>query len=300
MSQLKNDLLLRALRKEKLERPPVWMMRQAGRYLPDYIKLRSQYDFFTRVQTPELATAITLQPVDQVGVDAAIIFSDILVIPQAMGLEVQMEEGRGPFLPKTIRTEKDIEALNTANVEHHLKYVMEALSLTKKELNGRVPLIGFAGAPWTLLCYMIEGRGSKTWDKAKQFAYTEPELAHALLQKITTITIEYLKAQVRAGADTVQVFDSWAGSLSPADFKQFAQPYLLQIADALKDDVPVILFPKGTWYALKELSESSASGIGIDWTITPQVARQLTNNNITLQGNINPAKLLAPIPQIKQ
>jgi uroporphyrinogen decarboxylase len=300
MSQLQNDLLLRALRKEKVERPPVWMMRQAGRYLPDYIKLRNKYDFFTRVQTPELATAITLQPVDQVGVDAAIIFSDILVIPQAMGLEVLMEEGKGPSLPKTIKTQQDIDALNTENAPEHLKYVLDALSLTKKELNGRVPLIGFAGAPWTLLCYMIEGKGSKTWDKAKQFAYTEPKLAHSLLQKITTITIEYLKAQVRAGADTVQVFDSWAGSLSPADFKQFAQPYLLQIVDALKDDAPVILFPKGTWYALKELSESSASGIGIDWTITPQVARQLTNNNITLQGNFDPAKLLAPIPQIKQ
>ncbi|HJW15886.1 MAG TPA: uroporphyrinogen decarboxylase, partial [Flavisolibacter sp.] len=277
MSQLQNDLLLRALRKEKVERPPVWMMRQAGRYLPDYIKLRNKYDFFTRVQTPELATAITLQPVDQVGVDAAIIFSDILVIPQAMGLEVLMEEGKGPSLPKTIKTKQDIDALNTEHAADHLKYVLDALTLTKKELNGRVPLIGFAGAPWTLLCYMIEGKGSKTWDKAKQFAYTEPELAHALLQKITTITIDYLKAQVRAGADTVQVFDSWAGSLSPADFKAFAQPYLLQIADALKDDAPVILFPKGTWYALKDLSQSSASGIGIDWTITPQVARELSN-----------------------
>src|SRR6185295_12835223 len=174
MTPLKNDLLLRALRKEKVERPPVWMMRQAGRYLPDYIKLRSKYDFFTRVQTPELATAITLQPVDQVGVDAAIIFSDILVIPQAMGLEVLMEEGKGPSLPKTIKTKADIN-----------------------ELNGRVPLIGFAGAPWTILCYMIEGKGSKTWDKAKQFAYTETALAHELLQKITDITISYLKLQVK-------------------------------------------------------------------------------------------------------
>jgi uroporphyrinogen decarboxylase len=300
MNNLKNDLLLRALRKEKVERPPVWMMRQAGRYLPDYIKLRNQYDFFTRVQTPELATAITLQPVDQVGVDAAIIFSDILVIPQAMGLEVLMEEGKGPSLPKVISNKKDIDALVTENVEESLKYVTDALSLTKKELNGRVPLIGFAGAPWTLLCYMVEGKGSKTWDKAKQFAYTEPELAHRLLQKITNITINYLKAQVKAGADTVQVFDSWAGSLSPADFKIFAQPYLLQIADGLKDDAPVILFPKGTWHALKDLSESSASGIGIDWTITPEYARMLTNNNITLQGNFDPAKLLAPIPKIRQ
>ena len=299
MSEQKNDLLLRALRKETVERPPVWMMRQAGRYLPDYIKLREKYDFFTRVQTPELATEITLQPVEQIGVDAAIIFSDILVIPQAMGVEVLMEEGKGPFLPKTVSTEQDIKALNTASVEGHLKYVTDALALTKKELNGRVPLIGFAGAPWTLLCYMVEGKGSKTWEKAKQFAYTQPELAHALLQKITNITIDYLKAQINAGADCVQVFDSWAGSLSPADFKIFAQPYLLRIADAVKDNAPVILFPKGSSYALKDLSESSASAIGIDWCITPQCARAFTGNNITLQGNFDPAKLLAPAPQIK-
>jgi len=300
MSELKNDLLLKALRKEKVERPPVWMMRQAGRYLPDYIKLRDKYDFFTRVQTPELATEITLQPVNQVGVDAAIIFSDILVIPQAMGLEVLMEEGKGPSLPKTIKTQKDIDELNISDAEEHLKYVLNALALTKKELNDRVPLIGFAGAPWTILCYMIEGKGSKTWDKAKQFAYTEPELTHALLEKITSITIDYLKAQVKAGADTVQVFDSWAGSLSPEDFKTYAQPYLIQIADAVKDSAPVILFPKGSWYALKDLAGSSASGLGIDWTVSPKMARELTNNNITLQGNFDPAKLLAPIPQIKK
>ncbi len=300
MSDLKNDLLLRALRKEKVERPPVWMMRQAGRYLPDYIKLRNKYDFFTRVQTPELATAITLQPVDQIGVDAAIIFSDILVIPQAMGLEVLMEEGKGPSLPKTIATQKDIDALITTGAEESLSYVMNALSLTKKELNGRVPLIGFAGAPWTILCYMVEGKGSKTWDKAKQFVYTEPAMAHQLLQKITDITIQYLKAQVKAGADTVQVFDSWAGSLSPADFKLYAQPYLLQIADALQEDAPVILFPKGSWYALNDLSKSSAAGLGIDWCVLPQMARELTGNNITLQGNFDPSKLLGPIADIKK
>ena len=300
MPHLKNDLLLRALRNEKVERPPVWMMRQAGRYLPDYLKLKAKYDFFTRVQTPELATAITLQPVDQVGVDAAIIFSDILVIPQAMGLEVLMEEGRGPSLPQTIKTKKDIDALVTTGVDDSLHYVMDALALIKKELNGRVPLIGFAGAPWTILCYMVEGKGSKTWEKAKQFAYTETKLAHQLLQKITDITILYLKAQAGAGADTVQVFDSWAGSLSPADFKTFAQPYLLQIADALQHDVPVILFPKGSWYALRELSHSSAAGLGIDWCVAPQVARELTGNRITLQGNFDPARLLAPIPEIKK
>jgi uroporphyrinogen decarboxylase len=297
---LKNDLLLRALRKENVERPPVWMMRQAGRYLPDYIKLRNKYDFFTRVQTPELAAAITLQPVDQVGVDAAIIFSDILVIPQAMGLEVLMEEGKGPSLPKTITSQKDIDALITTGAEESLAYVMNALKLTKKELDGRVPLIGFAGAPWTLLCYMVEGKGSKTWDKAKQFVYSQPAMAHQLLQKITDITIDYLKGQVKAGVDTVQVFDSWAGSLSPVDFKIYAQPYLLQIADALKDDAPVILFPKGSWYALKDLSECSAAGIGIDWCVSPQTARELTGNKITLQGNFDPSMLLAPIPEIKK
>ena len=297
---LQNDLLLKALRGEHTERVPVWMMRQAGRYLPDYMKLKAKYDFFTRVQTPELATAITLQPIDQVGVDAAIIFSDILVIPQAMGLEVLMEEGKGPSLPKVIQTQADIDALVIEGVEESLHYVTDALALTKKELNGRVPLIGFAGAPWTILCYMVEGKGSKTWDKAKQFAYVQPALAHQLLQKITNITIKYLKAQVKAGADTVQVFDSWAGSLSPADFKIFAQPYLLQIADALKDDAPVILFPKGTWHALSDLSKSSAAGIGIDWCIDPAMARAFTNNSITMQGNFDPAKLLAPIPEIRK
>ena len=300
MQQLKNDLLLKALRREEVIRPPVWMMRQAGRYLPDYMKLRAKYDFFTRVQTPELATEITLQPIEQVGVDAAIIFSDILVIPQAMGLKVLMEEGKGPLLPNVIKTQKDIDALVTDNVEEELNYVTMALSLTKQELNGRVPLIGFAGAPWTILCYMVEGKGSKTWEKAKQFCFTQPDLAHQLLQKITDTTIGYLKAQAKAGADVLQVFDSWSGSLGPGDFKLFAQPYMIQIADALKDIAPVILFPKGSWYALKELSNSSASGLGIDWCITPQMARELTDNKITLQGNFDPAKLLLPVAEIKK
>jgi uroporphyrinogen decarboxylase len=300
MSELTNDLLLRALRGEQLSRPPVWMMRQAGRYLPDYIKLRKQYDFFTRVQTPELACEITLQPVDQVGVDAAIIFSDILVIPQAMGMTVLMEEGRGPLLPDVIENSADIDALITDDTEERLGYVMQALSLTKKELNGRVPLIGFAGAPWTLLCYMVEGKGSKTFDKAKQFCFTQPHLAHQLLQKITDVTIKYLKAQVKAGADIVQVFDSWSGMLSPADFKIFAQPYLIQIADAVSTDAPVILFPKGSWYALADLSNSSAAGLGLDWSVTPALAREMTGSRITLQGNFDPSKLLARIPQIKK
>jgi uroporphyrinogen decarboxylase len=276
------------------------MMRQAGRYLPDYIKLREKYDFFTRVETPELACEITLQPVDQVGVDAAIIFSDILVIPQAMGMKVLLEEGRGPLLPDVIKIEADVDNLIMDDVEERLSYVMKALEMTSKALDGRVPLIGFAGAPWTLLCYMVEGKGSKTFDKAKQFCFTQNELAHKLLQKITDVTIKYLKAQVKAGANMLQVFDSWSGMLSPADFKTYAQPYLVQIADALKDDVPVILFPKGSWYALKDLSYTSAAGLGLDWTVTPQLARELTGDRVTLQGNFDPSKLLAPIPQIKK
>ncbi|PWU04592.1 MAG: uroporphyrinogen decarboxylase [Bacteroidetes bacterium] len=297
---LKNDILLRTLRGEETERPPVWMMRQAGRYLPDYMKLKAQYDFFTRIQTPELAAAITLQPIDQVGVDAAIIFSDILVIPQALGLEVLMEEGKGPLLPKTIQNKNDIDALDGQNVEEKLSYVLSAISLTKEELNSRVPLIGFAGAPWTILCYMVEGKGSKSFDKAKQFCFTQPELAHQLLQKITDTTIDYLKAQVKAGADLVQVFDSWSGMLSPVDFSIFAQPYLLQIASALSPVAPVILFPKGSWYALPELSKSSASAIGIDWAIDPQLARKMAGTNMVLQGNFDPVKLLLPIPELRK
>lgn len=296
----KDHLLLKALRQEKVERPPVWMMRQAGRYLPEYMELRRKYDFFTRVETPELACEITLQPVDLVGVDAAILFSDILVIPQAMGLEVQLVEKKGPYLPKTTRTKEAIDQLVVAEAADHLSYVYDAVSLTKKELNNRVPLIGFAGAPFTILCYMVEGQGSKTFGTAKQFCFSQPELAHQLLDKITTVTIAYLKRKVAAGADVIQVFDSWSGLLSHQDFKEFSQPYLERISDALSEEVPVILFPKGSWYALEDLSKSSASAIGIDWCLTPQQARTLSNNSITLQGNFDPSKLLMPIPQIQK
>ncbi len=297
---LKNDLLLRTLRKEKVSRPPVWMMRQAGRYLPQYIELRRKYDFFTRVQTPELACAITLQPVDIIGVDAAIIFCDILVIPQALGMTVLMEEGKGPLLPNTIKTLKDIELLDENRITEKLDYVFKALTLTKKELNSRVPLIGFAGAPFTLLCYMIEGKGSKGFEKAKAFCFAHPELAHKLLRKITQATITYLKGQAQAGADVVQVFDSWSGLLSPEDFDRFASPYLIQIADALAPHVPVILFPKGSGYALHSLSQhQSVSGIGIDWGIQPSKARHDSQNNVVLQGNFDPSKLSMLPAEIK-
>ena len=298
--QLQNDLLLRVLRGEPAERVPVWMMRQAGRYLPEYIALRNKYDFFTRVQTPELAAEITLQPIDIVGVDAAIIFSDILVIPQAMGLTVEMVEGRGPMLPEVVRTQNDVDKLITQDVPEHLDYVMKALQCTKDGLAGRAPLIGFAGAPFTILCYMVEGKGSKTWDKAKEFMYTQPQVAHSLLQKITDVTIQYLKAQVKAGADAVQVFDSWAGCLSPADFKTYAQPYLLQISEALAPHAPVIIFAKGSWYALKDLAASTASALGVDWCIAPQVAREFTGNTKVLQGNFDPSKLLSPVEEIRK
>lgn len=302
MNPLKNDLFLRALRGETVERPPVWMMRQAGRYLPDYMRLRRQYDFFTRVQTPELATEITLQPIDQIGVDAAIIFSDILVVPQAMNVEVLLEEGRGPVLPNTIKSMQDVEALTSDPVEalQHLDYMTRSLQLTKAELNGRVPLIGFTGAPWTLLCYMVEGKGSKSFDQAKAFCHSQPEAAHALLQKLTDVNIAYLKMQIQSGADAVQVFDSWSGMLSPQDFNKWSLPYLKQIAQALMDDAPVILFAKGSWYALEELSNTGAAALGLDWTMPPQLARQQTGNRVTLQGNFDPAALLAPIPQIRK
>ncbi len=295
---LKNDLLLRTLRGEATERVPVWMMRQAGRFLPEYRVLREKYSFFERCQTPELAATITLQPVDIVGVDAAILFSDILVVPQAMGLEVQMIESKGPVLPEPILTAADLSRIQVPNVDETLGYVFDAIKLIKQELNGRVPLIGFAGAPWTLLCYMVEGKGSKTFDKAKQFCYTQPELAHTVLQMITDTTIAYLKGQAKAGADVVQIFDSWGGLLSPHDFENLSLKYMRQIVAALKDEVLTIVFAKGAWQSLDAMAATGAAGLGIDWCIKPQMARQLAGENITLQGNFDPAKLLAPIPVI--
>lgn len=296
---MKNHLLLQALNGEKTERVPVWMMRQAGRYLPEYMVLRDKYDFFTRVQTPELATAITLQPVDIVGVDAAIIFSDILVVPQAMGLEVQLIESKGPFLPKTIETQQDIDMLQVEGAALNLQYVYDALAMTKSELNGRVPLIGFAGAPFTLLCYMVDGKGSKNFEKTKQWCLKNPNLASQVLDKITTVTIEYLNMQIKAGADCVQVFDSWSGILSKNDFDTWCLPYLKRIADGVSPNAPVILFPKGSWYALNDLAQTTCSGIGIDWTIDAAYARK-NGANKTLQGNFDPSHLYLPIPQLKK
>jgi uroporphyrinogen decarboxylase len=300
MSPLQNDLLLRTLRREPTERTAVWMMRQAGRYLPDYIKLKEKYSFFERCQTPELAAAITIQPVEQIGVDAAILFSDILVVPQAMGMEVQMVEGTGPILPVPIRNQADLNRLQGAEVRERLCYVYEAIRLTKKMLNGRVPLIGFAGAPWTLLCYMVQGRGSKTFDEAKTFCYCYPELARRLLESITIATIAYLEGQVEAGVDVLQIFDSWGGLLGKHDFEQWSLPYIQQIISTLKGKVLTIIFAKGAWQSLGSLAATGADGLGIDWCVEPKTARQLAGDGITLQGNFDPAKLLSPIETMSQ
>jgi uroporphyrinogen decarboxylase len=297
---IKNDLILRTLRGETTERTPVWMMRQAGRYLPDYRVLRDQYDFFTRVQTPELAAKITLQPVDQIGVDAAILFSDILVVLQAMGLEVQLIENKGPVLPDPVRSEADIQRIRVPDVDETLGYVFDAIRLTKKELNQRVPLIGFAGAPWTLLCYMVEGKGSKTFDTAKTFCYCQPQLAHRLLQMLTDTSIAYLRRQVQAGADVIQLFDSWGGLLSPEDFEIFSLQYMRQIIHSLKQECPTILFAKGAWGSIREIVDTGTTAIGLDWSIRPVTARAMAGKEVVLQGNFDPAKLLSPIPELKK
>lgn len=296
---MNNDLLLRALRGEDVERPPVWMMRQAGRYLPEYQELRRKYSFFERVETPELAAEITMQPIERFGPDAAIIFSDILVIPQALGFEVTMNEGEGPRLPEPVRTASQAFAVTVPDVENRLHYVMDALRITKERLAGRASLIGFAGAPWTILCYMVEGKGSKDFARVKQFCYTQPEAARHLLDVISEATIRYLKAQIQAGAQAVQVFDSWAGLLGPEDFSEWAFPWLKKISESI-DEAPVILYPKGSWYALERLAfKTNAAAIGVDWTVSPEYAREATRNSITLQGNFDPSKLMLPPAEIK-
>lgn len=297
---IKNDLFLRALKGETVERPPVWMMRQAGRYLPDFMKIKEKYDFFTRCRTPELATEITVMPIHQVGTDAAILFSDILVVPQAMNIEVEMKPGVGPWLPNPIRSAQDVKDAVVPDVHEELGYVYDAIKMTKKELDNEVPLIGFAGSPWTIFCYCVQGQGSKNFDKAKQFCFSNPVAAHELLQKITDTTIAYLKGKVEAGVDAVQVFDSWGGMLSPEDYQLFSWKYIQQIIDALKDDIPVIAFGKGCWFALDQMAQSGVSALGVDWTCSPENARKFTNNSITLQGNFDPSRLLSPIPDIER
>ncbi|KQC32158.1 uroporphyrinogen decarboxylase [Nonlabens sp. YIK11] len=297
---IKNDLFLRALRGETVERPPVWMMRQAGRYLPDFMKLKEKYDFFTRCQTPELATEITVMPIDQIGPDAAILFSDILVIPQAMNIEVQMKPGVGPWLPNPIRSAADLDRVVVPDVADSLSYVMEAIDMTKDALANRVPLIGFAGSPWTILCYCVQGQGSKNFDKAKEFCFTQPEAAHELLQRITDTTIAYLHEKVKHGVNAVQVFDSWGGMLSPVDYQEFSWKYIQQIINSLRPVTEVLVFGKGCWFALNEMSKSGAAALGVDWTCSARNARYLSGGNITLQGNFDPSRLFSPPATIKK
>ena len=289
---LKNDLLIKAAKGLEVSRPPIWLMRQAGRVLPEYRATRSKAkNFLDFVKNPELACEVSIQPVDILGVDAAIIFSDILVIPEAMGLPYQMIEAKGPWFENTIKTKFDIDALKIADA-NDLNYVIKAIELTKKELNNRVPLIGFAGAPFTIFAYMIEGSGSKTFSKAKQFLYTQPQLAHQLLDKITQSTIHYLKAQVEAGADLIQIFDSWAGVLTEQMFYEFSLNYISKICNAISSLVPVTIFAKDAHYAIEGISKTSCSVIGLDWTINPTIARQQGINK-TLQGNVDPCLLYA-------
>ncbi|MEY5041985.1 MAG: uroporphyrinogen decarboxylase, partial [Bacteroidota bacterium] len=289
--ELQNDLIIRAAKGEKTERTPVWLMRQAGRILKEYRDVRANLSGFKElVETPERAAEVTIQPVDLLHVDAAIIFSDILVVPEAMGLTYQMIEQRGPWFEKTIQSLEDVNQLIVPNPYEHLNYTLEAIKITKKELNGRVPLIGFAGAPWTIFSYMVEGSGSKTFSKAKKMLYTQPELSHALLQKITDTTILYLKAQAECGADILQIFDSWAGILSPDQYNTFALPYIGQICDAIQN-VPVTVFAKGAFFAREDMGKLNCRTIGLDWNMDPIESRKLIGNNKTLQGNLDPCVL---------
>lgn len=292
---LKNDLILRAAKGESIDRYPVWLMRQAGRILPEYRAVRSKLSGFKElVETPELAAEVTIQPVDLLDVDAAIVFSDILVVPQAMGCDYQMIEQKGPWFEHTIQSQADFNTLAQTDfdVEDRLSFVTEAIKITKKELDNRVPLIGFAGAPWTIFCYMIEGQGSKTFSKARKVLYTNPILAHDLLNRITKVTITYLKAQQKAGADMLQVFDSWAGILGDAQYNEFCIPYLKQISDAITE-IPITVFSKGAAESMNELAKLDCNTLGIDWNMNMTQMRKIVGETKTLQGNLDPCALYA-------
>jgi uroporphyrinogen decarboxylase len=298
-----NDLFLRACRREPVERPPVWMMRQAGRYLPEYREVRARADFLTMVHTPELAARVTLQPVDILGVDAAIIFSDILVVPAAMGMALTVEEGTGPRFHDPISSPRDLERLRDLDIERDLGYVLEALQLARAELRGRVPLIGFAGAPWTLMSYMVEGSGTRTFTRAKRFLVEQPRSAHALLGRLAAAVGRFLEAQVAAGAQAVQLFDSWAAALGPRDFREFALPYLAEAARAAGNaGVPVIAFAPGAGWALEEIATATgADVIGVDWqTDAGEARRRLGPMEVALQGNLDPTWLYAPPAEIER
>ena len=299
--KLQNDLILRAAKGEDIERYPVWLMRQAGRILPEYRAVRASLSGFKElVETPERAAEVTIQPVDILDVDAAIIFSDILVVPEAMGLEYQMIEKRGPWFEETIRSSSEFNKIDIDfDIEDRLGYVLEAIKITNKELNGRVPLIGFAGAPWTIFCYMTEGQGSKTFSIARKLLYTQPDFSHKLLDAITGVTIRYMQAQVEAGAHMLQLFDSWAGILGPSQYQEFAIPYIQKIAAAL-NVVPLTIFSKGAHHSYTELASLPCNTVGVDWQIDMRLARKLVGNDRTLQGNLDPCALYASDEQLAE
>lgn len=292
-ADLKNDRFLRALRREPVDRTPVWLMRQAGRYLPEYRASRKAAgSFLAMAKNPELACEVTLQPLARFDLDAAILFSDILTIPDAMGLELYFVEGEGPKFRHPVRDAASIAKLGVPDMETELRYVMDAVRTIRRELDGKVPLIGFSGSPWTLACYMVEGGGSKDFARIKAMALNDPQALHALLSVNTDAVIAYLAAQRAAGAQALQVFDTWGGVLSPAMYREFSLPYLTRIARELeRGDTPLILFGKGNAAYLGELSQSGAEGVGVDWLIDLGDAARRTQGRVALQGNLDPATL---------
>lgn len=301
MINIQNDLFLRACKRLPVERTPIWIMRQAGRYLPQYRAVREKSDFITMCKTPELATEVTLQPVDLIGIDAAIIFSDILVIPEAMGMSLEMIESKGPKLYEPIRSASQIKDLRNIDPYKDLKYVLDAVSLTKKELNGRVPLIGFAGSPWTLMTYMVEGGGSKSFSEIKKFIYNQPAAAHNLLEIIADNVADYLSAKIEAGANAIQIFDTWGGLLAQHEFLEFSLQYIERIISKIKrKDEPVIVFAKGVHHNLDKLANCGADVIGLDWTMNLGEVRKTVGNKVALQGNLDPTILYGSEDKIKE
>jgi uroporphyrinogen decarboxylase len=297
MTELKNDRFLRALMREPVDRTPIWIMRQAGRYLPEYRATRSQAgDFMSLCKNTELACEVTMQPLERFDLDAAILFSDILTIPDAMGLGLYFAEGEGPKFRKPVRTEKDIEQLEVINTASDLNYVTDAVSTIRRELNGRVPLIGFSGSPWTLATYMIEGQSSRDFARAKTMLYTQPELLHQLLDKLALSVIDYLNAQIASGAQAVQIFDTWGGVLSHAAYQEFSLSYMQKIVAGLNTQsegrkVPVILFTKGGGQWLSAMADTGCDCLGLDWSTNIGVARQAVGDRVALQGNMDPSVL---------
>ena len=306
MSELKNDRIIRALLREPVDITPVWMMRQAGRYLPEYREIRSKAgDFMTLCQNPTLACEVTLQPLRRFDLDAAILFSDILTVPDAMGLGLYFEQGEGPRFRKPVRTAKDVAALPLIKADADLSYVMDAVKLIRHELNGQVPLIGFSGSPWTIATYMVEGGASKDFSIIKRMLMATPELMHELLEKITLSVIDYLNAQIRAGVQVVQIFDTWGGVLSPHAYQKFSLHYMHKILQGLLREhdgrrVPVIVFTKNGGLWLEKIASIGSDCVGLDWTINISEARTRIGSQVSLQGNMDPSVLYAAPARIRE